>query len=698
MRIAAKRLAGLMFAAALVCAPVICGQEVGAPAMPPKPKTVEITPTNITAHVGDKIKFTAVAKDDTGKTIDVKPMIWIALPPDIAGADEDGTVVFRAAGQVTVGAVVAGKPGFATVTVGTPPPATVEVAPLKQALVVGGSTVLTATARSANGDPRTDVAIRWSSKQAAIAKVDDSGLVKGLAPGTATLVATGGAAQGEITVQVVADTLQRIALEPATTTAKTGDVVHFTAKPIVEKGAAKGAAAAPKDLLTSWSVSGPQGEIYADGAFVANLPGTYEVTAAIGGHTAGASIVVAPRNVQRGLEVVAHIPTKDAEGKVVQTTEEWVVGNHLYVATMGDRLYAYDISDAAHPKALDSLKADARLYNDVSTTPDEKVGVFTREGSSNRKDGIVLFDASDPAHLKVLSEYTATVTGGVHSAFINGHYAYITDDATGSLRVIDFADPLHPKEVARWQTEKSQEQTVASPTGEGMITVGRYLHDLYVKDGLAYLAYWRDGLVILDVGAGIKGGSPENPKLVAQYKFNHYELYGDGWLAGSHTAFRYKNYVFVGDEVFPGYFDISTKERIPVRGILHVMDVSDIEHPREVANYEVPEGGMHNVWPDNDILYLGDYAGGGRAVDISGELRGNLYEQGREIASFFPGDPNGYRANLPFTWGAQPANGLIFFNDINSGIWIVKLGKPKFQGSTTAPPLRDAGPTAASPF
>ena len=100
---------------------------------------MEITPTNITAHVGDKIKFTAVAKDDAGKTIDVKPMIWIALPPDIAGADEDGTVVFCAAGQVTVGAVVAGKPGFATVTVGTPPPATVEVAPLTQALVVGGS-------------------------------------------------------------------------------------------------------------------------------------------------------------------------------------------------------------------------------------------------------------------------------------------------------------------------------------------------------------------------------------------------------------------------------------------------------------------------------------------------------------------------------------------------------------------------------
>ena len=692
MRIASKRLASLMTAAVLLCAPVVCGQEVGAPPTPPKPKTVEITPTNVQAHVGDKIKFTAVAKDDAGKTIDVKPTLWIALPPDIAGADADGTVIFRAAGVVTVGAVVAGKPGFATVTVGTPPPTSVEVAPVKEALVVGGSTVLTATARNANGDPRTDVAIHWSSKAPAVAKVDESGLVKAVAPGTATVVATGGPVSGEVSLKVVADTLQKIALEPAATTAKTGDVVHFTAKPMGAKGAPA------KDLLTSWSVSGPQGRIYPDGAFVANLPGVYEVTAAIGSHTATASIEVAPRNVRRGLDVVAHIPTKDAEGKVVQTTEEWVIGKNLYVATMGDRMYAYDISDPAHPKALDSLKADARLYNDVSTTADGKVGVFTREGASNRKNGIVLFDASDPAHLKVISEYTETVTGGVHSAFINGHYAYITDDATGSLRVIDFADAAHPKEVARWQTEKSQEQMVASPLGEGMISTGRYLHDLYVKDGLAYLAYWRDGLVILDVGNGIKGGSPENPKLVSQYKFNYYELYGDGWLAGAHTAFRYKNYVFLGDEVFPGYFDISSKERIPVRGILHVMDVTDIEHPREVANYEVPEGGMHNVWPDNDILYLGDYAGGGRAVDISGELRGNLYEQGREIASFFPGDPNGYRANLPFTWGAQPANGLVFFNDINSGIWIVKLGKPKFQGSTTAPQLRDEGATAASPF
>ncbi|HZS99725.1 MAG TPA: hypothetical protein VFA40_23250, partial [Terriglobales bacterium] len=60
---------------------------------------------------------------------------------------------------------------------------------------------------------------------------------------------------------------------------------------------------------------------------------------------------------------------------------------------------------------------------------------------------------------------------------------------------------------------------------------------------------------------------------------------------------------------------------------------------------------------------------------------------GREIARLWTGDPAGYRTNLPFAWGAQPHNGLIYFNDINSGLWIVKLGQPTFKGSTTAPGL-----------
>jgi hypothetical protein len=317
------------------------------------------------------------------------------------------------------------------------------------------------------------------------------------------------------------------------------------------------------------------------------------------------------------------------------------------------------------------------------TTADGKILVISREGASNRKNGIAFYDTSDPAHPKFISDYTATVTGGVHSAYVNDHYVYLTDDATGSMRVIDFADVKNPKEVARWQTESPTVGTIRTKEGEQI--AGRYLHDLQVKDGLAYLAYWHDGLVILDVGAGIKGGSPEHPQFVSQLRFNHHDLYGDGWLAGTHSVFRYGKYVFLGDEVFPAFFDIKSTKRIPVRGIVHVIDVSDINQPRKVAEYPVPEGGAHNMWVENDVMYLGYYSGGGRVVDVSGELRGDLYQQGREIARVWTGDPEGYRPNLTFTWGAQPHNGLIYFNDVNSGLWIVKLGEKIEKGSTTAP-------------
>jgi uncharacterized protein YjdB len=660
------------------------GQEAATTSV--APASVEITPNPLDVHVGEKVKFSAAAKDAAGNTIDAKPSVWFAAPFDLAGAEESGEVTFHAPGVVTVGAVIAGKTGYATVNVGNPKIASLEIAKPEYALVVGGAEKITVVARSADGNPRSDAVIKWTSEKPSIASVDAAGLIIAIAPGSVTIKATSEGASNSVTLQVVRDAVHKFTVKPASAEARTGDVVRFTA------AALEGSGAQLKDSAVRWSLSssGTGAMVYPDGAFVAEKAGTYVVIASNGQHSAAASVVVRPRNVEREVDVVAHVPMPD-----LQMSEEWIIGHHAYLSTIADKLFVYDIADPANPKLLDSLKVDARLINDISTTPDEKIGVFTREGASNRKNGIVFLDTSDASHLKVLSEYTATVSGGVHSAYIDGHYVYLTDDATGSMRVIDFQDPKHPKEVARWQTENPT--VVSINTEHGSFSSGRYLHDLQVKDGLAYLAYWRDGLVILDVGNGVAGGSPENPKLVSQYRFNHYELYGDGWLAGTHSVFRYKNYLFVGDEVFPAIFEIEDRDRIPVRAICHVMDVTDIKHPHEVAQYEVPEGGSHNFWAANDMLYEGYYSGGARVLDISGELRGDLYRQGREIARFWTGDAKGYRPNLPFTWGGQPCsvacdspllNSLMYFNDIHSGLWITKLGAPKFEGSASSPGVR----------
>ncbi|HYJ89043.1 MAG TPA: Ig-like domain-containing protein [Pyrinomonadaceae bacterium] len=632
-------------------------------------KAVEIKPATSEISVGDKVKFNAVAKDASGNVVKSTATAWFAAPFDLAGVDEAGTVSFFAPGEVLVGAIAGGKTILTTVKVKARPVARIEIEPVKTPLFVGATTKLNAVARSSEGNPRNDASISWASSNPEVAAVDAAGVVIGVAPGEAKINATSGSGSGSVSVMVAKSNLSGLSIEPRSTNARTGDVVRFNIR------ATSGVA---NNNAVRWTVSGPAATIDSDGGFVAELPGSYVITAASGPQEAIASVVVTPRNSERSLEVVGRVRIKD-----VPTAEEWIIGNYAYVSTISDKFVVYDISNPAEPKLTDTIKVDARIINDISTTADGKILVISREGASNRKNGIAFYDTSDPAHPKLISEYTETVTGGVHSAFVDGHYVYLTDDATGSMRVISFADVKNPKEVARWEVPNEVATTIRTPEGDTI--GGRYLHDLQVKDGLAYLAYWRDGLVILDVGKGIKGGSPEKPQLVSQLRFNHHELYGNGWLAGTHSVFRYKNYVFIGDEVFPPIFDIQARKRLPVRGIVHVVDVSDINKPRKVAEYPVPEAGAHNMWVEDDIMYMGYYTGGGRVVDVSGELRGDLYRQSREIGRLWAGDPEGFKVNLPFTWGAQPHKGLIYFNDLNSGVWIVKLGEQNEKGSTTHP-------------
>jgi hypothetical protein len=638
---------------------------------------VEVTPATASTPIGGKLQFKAVAKDSSGQPLPDAVRHWFAAPFDAATVDEHGEASFVQPGEIIIGATIGRKIGYAHINVGKPHIASISVAAPASSLAVGSAHRLTAIPRNASGDPRTDIALSWSSENPAIATVDSAGMVRAVKPGKATIRAAGDGVTGETAVTVVKNPISTLIVTPATSSAKTGDVIHFSVRN--KNGAATG-------VEIAWSIRESGAHIWPDGAFVASRPGTYTALASAGDREASASIIVAPRDIERQVDVVGHAMPKDE-----QFAEEWIWDHYAYLSAISDKLYIFDIADPAHPQAADPLKVDARLINDVSVTPDGKIGVITREGASSRKNGIVFLDTTDPLHPKVLSEYTATVTGGVHSAYVNSHYVYLTDDATGSLRVIDFADPKNPKEVARWQVENSgqSQMKVPIPTeeGGGFTMAGRYLHDDQVVDGLAYLAYWRDGLVILDVGNGIRGGSPEHPQFVSQYRFNYDELYGSGWVAGAHAVYRYKNYVFVGDEVFPGHFDLASHERIPVRGIAHVLDVSDLQNPREVATYSVPEAGSHNIWVVDDVMYMGYYNGGARVVDVSGELRGELYDQGREIAHFWSGDAQGYRPNLPFAWGAFPYKGLIYVNDIHGGLWITRLGKHKPYTQTTEPPL-----------
>ena len=201
---------------------------------------------------------------------------------------------------------------------------------------------------------------------------------------------------------------------------------------------------------------------------------------------------------------------------------------------------------------------------------------------------------------------------------------------------------------------------------------GQSIHDVWIEDGIAYSSNWRDGVYLVDVGNGIAGGSPSNPVAFANYDYA---------TGAHHATFPFKSkstgkfYTVLGDEIFPDGVDENNPNI--TAGFLHFVDFSDLDNPVEVAKYELPGQGSHNYWIEDDILYVAMYGGGVRIVDISGELLGDLYRQGREIGYIMTGSPNGYIPNATMSWGAQLYKGYVFYSDWNTGLGSSKVSELK---------------------
>jgi hypothetical protein len=212
-----------------------------------------------------------------------------------------------------------------------------------------------------------------------------------------------------------------------------------------------------------------------------------------------------------------------------------------------------------------------------------------------------------------------------------------------------------------------------SAAASGMITTASStpipdnycIHDTFVRDGYAFVFAWDEGLYIFDVGNGSHGGTPQVPALISHTGSPTSLAFGgethNGWWFWNPTNGE-KKYLFIGEEG-PGALGSSSS------GDIHVVDVSDLAAPVEVAHYHLAGAGTHNFWIDepNQRLYAAYYNGGVVALDISGRLAGDLAS--REIARVRPGGNNN-----TYVWGIMLYNGDLYASDMLSGLW--QLGAP----------------------
>ena len=645
----------------------------------PAALTLTVEPDTVTLAVGESTTLAATVRDADGNRVDDVAVVFYSRARRTVGVTRKGRVEAHRPGNVTLIALVPTDPDDTSrrpdarvrveiaVTVPRPPVERVAFRDLPPKFYIGTRPRIRADAVDTMGADRDDVSIDYATSDRALAEVDVFGVLTLRAEGEVEITATAGDATDTKSIQVEANPQTVLELTASTDSGRTGDVIRFTAIAKDARGLALHGVpvqfAVGGETVPTIIAAGAAAHIDAAGRFVAERSGTYTVIATAGTYTATKTVAIAPRDLRRDIEVVGRGRVVDRRSSDLWIWEGTDGRDYAITGTWGADGHAYfwDVTDPSAIEKLGETQVDARSVNDVKVSAEGDIAVISREGASDRKNGFVVLGVGNPREgVPVLSEFTDQLTGGVHNIFIEEDHVYAMS-AGRRYDIVSIEDPRSPERVGRFELD----------------TPGHGVHDVWVTDGVAFSSNWADGVVAVDVGGGGRGGTPARPVELGRY------AYPSGW---NHAAFPYKSqstgtfYLFAGDEAYP-YGGINRNGDgggTPMRtaGWIHVVDWSDWDNPHEVARYQVPEAGSHNLWVEDDVLYVGYYYPGGlRVVDVSGELMGDLYRQGREIAMFVPFDPDGYVANAPFVWGPQPFKGNIFFTEFNSGLWAVTLAE-----------------------
>ena len=532
---------------------------------------------------------------------------------------------------------------------------------------------------------RSELNVKLTSSNKDVAEFDILGNLETKKSGSTTISAKVENLKESFKISVVKNPARKVTLSLDKEEIRTGDVISLNAKALNRSGRII------NDIPITYSYLGQAnygefglpaaGLITDDGRFVAETAGLYTLIASSNGYSAQKTIKVVPRDVKKQVKLVGHGLISD-----VLTGDLWVwagVDKHegkdfAVTGTWGSNgeSYFWDVTDPSKMTIIDTITVDARTVNDVKISEDGRVGVITREGASNRKNGFVVLDVTDPYNVKITAEFNDDMTGGVHNAFIYDNHVYAVNNGR-KYDIINIDDPSNPFRVGVFELD----------------TPGHSIHDVWIENGIAYSSNWSDGVVAVDIG-GAKfdeadrsksqfnpllsrtgQGSPSNPVKLASM---------EDPTGRNHAAFPFLSkstgnfYIIAGDENFPWGVLAPKGQPSNPRGGYHFLNFSDPDNPKEEAIYEVPEAGSHNLWVFDDILIAGNYQGGLRVVDISGELLGDIYKQGREIGLYVPYNKEGKIPNAPMVWGAQPYKDYIFFADMNSGLYCIQLidGQP----------------------
>ncbi|WP_214040944.1 PQQ-binding-like beta-propeller repeat protein [Methanoculleus sp.] len=260
----------------------------------PEISSIAIDPADIELSRGLVQRFLAMATDTSGTVLANLALDWSSSNETVGTVNATGVFTALAPGTTNLAATYGEATGTANITVipSVPVLKAIAVSPAEKSVFVGDNWTFVATPLDQYSEPMDGVLCTWTSSNATVGTVDETGNFTALVAGTTTLTAANGTVSGNATVTVLNPAmLTAITISPAPASLTVGEGLQLNATAINQYNTTI------EDLAFTWTCSDTSvGTVNETGYFTSLTYGRANVTAAIGAVNATVHVTVFPQS------------------------------------------------------------------------------------------------------------------------------------------------------------------------------------------------------------------------------------------------------------------------------------------------------------------------------------------------------------------------------------------------------------------